>query len=241
MANARERIENELNQLSQDGDSLLQELQRDIDYVAFGSKYHSWYTCSLPAIRQLLPDRIEEFERCYHPPGEPEKRVTSIALFLSNVKSEPFILGKIKNVAIGLFAIQVGILKSAICRLDSVLPNIENMLQADFFNSEIDAANELLQNGHLRAAGIIAGVVLESHLKNICKKYEITFGRPKPTLNDFYQELYRANIIDNSQRTLIEYLSSVRNLCAHSSDRDPSDQEVKDLIDGTKRAKIMIL
>jgi hypothetical protein len=134
-----------------------------------------------------------------------------------------------------------GIIESASSRLESVLPNIRNLLQADMFASELDAGKDLLENGHLRAAGVVTGVVLEGHLKTICLKNSITLSKSKPTLSDYYQELYKAKIIDNSERTRLEHLASLRNLCAHKGNREPDKQEVLDLIEGTQKVMAVVI
>ncbi len=50
---------------------------------------------------------------------------------------------------------------------------IEARVRADLFRHELDAAEELLKKGHLRAAGALSGVTLEFHLQKImcCSKH----------------------------------------------------------------------
>jgi len=55
-------------------------------------------------------------------------------------------------------------------RASSVVGNITGVLQASLFDSEIDAAENLLSNGHVRAAGAVAGVTLEAHLASVCSE-----------------------------------------------------------------------
>ena len=80
-----------------------------------------------------------------------------------------FLKNSIKS-AIILFECQLGIVKSAQRRFESSLFDIQKIVRADLFDSEIDAARKLLKNGFLRAAGALAGVVLEKHLEQVCFK-----------------------------------------------------------------------
>ena len=64
-----------------------------------------------------------------------------------------------------LFHDQFTILKSAQRRFESSLFDIRELLQADLFDSELSAAEELSKKGFVRGAGAIAGVVLEGHLR----------------------------------------------------------------------------
>lgn len=66
---------------------------------------------------------------------------------------------------------QVAILRSADGALDSVLFDIEGLLSADLFSNELDGASELLNEGHLRAGGVVADVVIERHLRQVASNH----------------------------------------------------------------------
>jgi len=227
--------------LSHEGRQLIEELKNgSVDLTAFSMKYGSWYTRALPAVEQLVSDRLEEFKNCHRPASGGEK-TTTISTLLSIAGFPEGVRRTARITSVGLLGILVSIIESASSRLDSVLPNIRNLLQADMFASELDAAGDLLNNGHLRAAGVVAGVVLEGHLKTICLKNTIKLSKRKPTLSDYYQELYKAKVIGNSERTRLEHLSSLRNLCAHKGDREPNKQDVLDLIEGTQKVMAVVI
>jgi len=116
-------------------------------------------------IRIILPDRVNDFERYYYQKGEKclKNFITSYSDF------DVFLKNSIKS-AIILFECQLGIVKSAQRRFESSLFDIQKIVRADLFDSEIDAARKLLKNGFLRAAGALAGVVLEKHLEQVCFK-----------------------------------------------------------------------
>ena len=54
---------------------------------------------------------------------------------------------------------QVHILSAVENRFESSLFDMRQLVQADLFDSELDAAKQLLQNGFNRASGAMAGVV----------------------------------------------------------------------------------
>jgi hypothetical protein len=48
------------------------------------------------------------------------------------------------------------------------------LVQSDFFDNELDAAEELNRKSFQRGAGAIAGVVLEGHLVTVCEQHKIS-------------------------------------------------------------------
>lgn len=57
------------------------------------------------------------------------------------------------------------------------LTSIKNLIQADVCDSELEQANELLSNGYKLAAAVIAGVVLETSLRDLCNREGIPIGK----------------------------------------------------------------
>lgn len=99
----------------------------------------------------------------------------------------------------------------------------------------MDAAAELLKKKHLRAAGVLAGVTLESHLKQVCGNHTLKPQKSTPTIGDFNDSLKQAGVLDVPMWRLIQRLGDIRNLCAHAKDREPREDEVQDMIVGTKK------
>jgi hypothetical protein len=121
-------------------------------------------------------------------------------------------------------------------RLDDVLANWSGVLQASLFDSEIDAARHLAQNGHLRVAGAVAGVVLEGHLAEICARNTVKLTKRDPHISDFNDALKAADIFDIPNWRWIQRLADIRNLCDHKKTRDPTNDEVSELVDGVEKA-----
>lgn len=226
MSNVRGRIVKELEVLVEQGSELIEELGKTGD-AKFRFEYQSWYTRTLPVVKQLLPERLDEFTRLY----EDKKAGYDIAGYLTN--SSPFEIQA--NAAHMRFIQQYWILKSAQTRLDDILTNIRGLVQAEILDNELDAATELWRAQHIRAAGTLAGVVLERHLAKVCSSRNLKSPKRKPTLADWNDVLKNANVYDTPTWRGIQRLTDIRNLCAHPGDRDPAKEEVDELIRGVER------
>ena len=90
------------------------------------------------------------------------------------------------------------------------------------------------KNGYLRASGVIAGVVLEAHLLQVCNSHNITIKK-NPTINDFNKILKQNNVVDIPNWRFIQRLGDLRNLCGHKRERDPLKEEVEELINGVDK------
>jgi len=236
MKETHKKIRQELDALVKTGTELAQSIG---DYSKFLLGYHGWYTRSLAVVRHLLPDRLAEFERLYH--LDNRKNIDASTYTIEDYLQRLSItrgLGKLDGNAIvtAKFLNQILILKSAASRLDDILANIQGILQADLFDSEIDAAIDLMKKGHLRAAGVVVGVVLESHLAKVCQNHGVTTSKKNPVMSDFNELLKKADIFDVPTWRGIQHLGDIRNQCCHSKDRDPTPDDVQELIDGVDKA-----
>jgi hypothetical protein len=208
---------------------------------SFKEKYQYWYSESLLIIKLLLPDRMNDFLKLYEKP----KRRTEINY--SNYVIEDYLQGitlvntvdgvRKENVvgpdaALPQFRQQLNILKSVKKRFESSLFDIKQLVQADLFDSELDAARELNKKGFTRAAGAVAGVVLESHLSQACDNHKIKVTKKNPTINDFNQLLKDNEVIEMATWRFIQHLADLRNLCDHKKKRDPKTEDIDELIKG---------
>lgn len=245
MAGTTERIASEIERLVSEGKELLKHVwDEKPEYVLpFASRYHAWYTRALTVVSTLLLDRLEEFRRQYE---RSNKRKTLDAVsyviedYLHGVTAPkdsyqpPYF--DVKMAAYGKLNSQVEIVSSCTSRLGDILSNIRGVLQADLFDSELDAARDLLKNGHLRGAGAVAGVVLEGHLAEVCNHHAVVIRKKDPHINDFNEALKKADVFDVTQWRGIQRLADIRNLCDHKKKREPTPAEVEELIDGTDKA-----
>ncbi len=203
--------------------------------------YPMWYTEASEVVRRLLPDRLDEFISLYKPSAN-RKEVT-----VHNYSIQDWILGNRAKLSIrdtpifddkGLVAskmlAQVMILQSSILRFDSILLNMKQLTLADMFDSELDGARELLKAGFLRPAGVVAGVVLEKHLKELCASNSVKITKKKPQIADYNEALKENNVFDIPPWRNVGHLADIRNLCAHDKEREPTKEEVSDLIIGVE-------
>ena len=86
-----------------------------------------------------------------------------------------------------------------------------------------------------RAAGALAGVVMEKHLAQVCDNHGIPLHKKAPTIADFNDKLKEAEVIDISQWRFNQHLGDIRNLCDHDKDAEPTKEQVNDLVDGVRK------
>ena len=202
-------------------------------------KYQKWYTQTLPVIRQLLPDRYEEFQEQYR--LDKRKDVNALTYTISDyfvglsMKRGGEEVFSSFGVFVQKFQLQIEILASALERIESILANIRAVLQAELFDDEISVANEMLEKSHLRSAGAIAGVVIERHLGQVVTAHSIPLRKSTPTISDLNDALKSAGVYDVPDWRLIQRLGDIRNLCAHAKDREPTKDEVEDLLRGAEK------
>ena len=247
MTGVRAKIEAELEALTKAGFDILKDFPKPEARLTTSTKYQLWYTQALAAVRQLLPDRLEEFETLYHLPG----RRTQKDFSLLSYGIEDYLLGlRVQTtqrhgepkdafdhevVAAEKLRRQVMILGSAITRLTDILSNLRGVLQAELFDTELDAARELLKTGHLRAAGAVAGVVLERHLSSVAALHSVAVHKKNPSASDWNDALKEGGVVDIPDWRKVQRLTDLRNVCCHDKKREPTADDVRELIDGTDK------
>jgi hypothetical protein len=218
-------------------------VQRDTlkKFPSFNASYEAWYSECIPLIRHLLPDRLQDFRGHFEIPKN-RKDITYASYRIQDalrglrVTRQPLdeVVADL-SAALPHFEQQLAILKAAEKRFESSLFEIRQLVQADLFDAEIGSARELLKSKFLRAAGAVAGVVLEKHLRQVCEDHAVKIHKKNPTISDLSELLRGESIIDMPQWRHISMLADIRNLCDHNKQRDPSEQHVTDLIDGTDK------
>ncbi|MGI8509777.1 MAG: hypothetical protein ACR2MQ_10665 [Gemmatimonadaceae bacterium] len=208
---------------------------------SFNQEYQTWYSEAKVLLRQLLPDRLADFVRHYEKP-KPRKDIS-----YENYRIEDCLQGlnvtrgwqKEKVVgpdaAIPHLRQQLAILAAVKARFESSLFDIRQLVQADLFDSELEAARELAKNKFYRAAGAVAGVVLEKHLAQVMDNHTIKIAKKTPTIADLNDALEGHDVIDVPLWRSIQHLGDLRNLCDHNKKVDPTAEQVDDLIGGVAK------
>lgn len=206
--------------------------------LEFRDHYESWYSEALGVVTQVLPDRAMDFRHLYK--IERRKQIDYETYTLSDYQiglkvTRGFLEEPVLNpdtAAYQKFTQQLNIVIAARKVLESRLADIRGVLQADLFDSELDSARELLKNGYLRAAGIVAGVVLERHLSEVARAHKVSIRSKAPTINHYNDALKSAGILNVPRWRAIQGLADIRNVCGHAGRRDPTRDEVAELIEG---------
>lgn len=216
---------------------------KDKVHGSFERDYQKWYTEACALIRQVLPERLDEFEALYKGEGKRKEIKAStynIQDWLNGVRAgvNRYTEEKVYEdfgIAFMRFYTQLEIVRSLKRRFESSLFEIKQLVQADLLDSELDAARELHKNGFLRGAGVLAGVVLESHLAQVCSNHAVANRKKNPTISDYNDLLKKNGVIDVPMWRFIQRLGDLRNLCGHKKKREPTEDEVAELIDGVDK------
>ncbi len=197
--------------------------------------YYSWYHNAHRIVRLFAHEHLENFERFYTGSKHVKKTddldnmTAGITHYIQGWSIErsyktidffhTFITG---------FTAQRNILKAIAENVDNVLFNLESQIQYGFSKSEIEVAKELQKNKHLRAAGAVAGVVIEVHLRTVATNRKISV--PKTSKISIYNEKLKGKVYDATMTKRVELCANIRNKCAHASDNPPTDDEIDTII-----------
>jgi hypothetical protein len=240
-----EKYKNDILQLIKMGKVIFKKMKDNKHLAQLRQAYEMWYSESYATIKIILPDRISDFSKMYYDDKKKEGLKTYFQYTPSTIiKGNNFdfldigdtvVPPKKIDIAKSVFDSQIGILKSCERRFESSLFDIKQLLRADIFGSELEAARELNKKGFTRGAGAVAGVVLEGHLMQVCSNHKITVKKNNPTINDLNQSLKDSGIIETPTWRSIQRLGDLRNLCDHKKQKEPTKEEIEELIQGVEK------
>ena len=101
-----------------------------------------------------------------------------------------------------------------------------SLIQAEVFDSELEQADELLRSGYKLPAAVVAGVVLETSLRELCDQESLPHGK----LDKMNSDLTKTGRYNKLQQKRITALADIRNSAAHGKDQNFSTQDVSDMI-----------
>ncbi len=196
-------------------------------------RYQRWYTTSFRLVEEFIPEWLDTFIKYYKVSITSQGGANAVMDYLlldtySHFTTREDILADFEND----FDRQISIL---LCIPDAVEIkelNLRKLISADVAQTEIEQAEILFAGGFHRAAGSIAGVALELHLKTLCDINSITY-KPKATIEPLAQALYEAKLLDIIELKRVQYLASIRNKGSHSN--TVAEAEIQSLIDGVKK------
>jgi hypothetical protein len=111
------------------------------------------------------------------------------------------------------------------------LTSLRVLVQAEVFDSELEQASELLRAGYKAAGAVIAGVVLETTLRDLCNKYNIPPGK----LDKMNTDLAKAGEYNLLVQKQITALAQIRNDAAHGNNDKFNDKDVSSMIEDVRR------
>jgi Domain of unknown function (DUF4145) len=106
------------------------------------------------------------------------------------------------------------------------LSSIKTLVQAEVFDSELEQASELFDSGYSTAAAVIAGVVLETALRELCDRNVISHGK----LDKMNADLAKAGVYNQLNQKRITAIADIRNSAAHGKPDKFTSQDVSDMI-----------
>ena len=103
---------------------------------------------------------------------------------------------------------------------------LRTLIQSEVFDSELEQARELFNAGYLPAAAVIAGVVLETTLRQLCDNHQIAHSK---------LEKMNADLVKVGQYTLLKQKqvtawADIRNNAAHGHVDKFNRNDVDDMI-----------
>ena len=213
----------------------------------FVRAYQAWYTPAIRLVSRLASDRLVEF-KSYYEIGSMKQPFNFSQYMIQHYVHGVGVIETSDSVSHNQYsdwdffntlkyrlAGQKAILESLSSRIDGVLANIEQVLVADVQDAELRTARQLMKTS-VRAAGALAGVVLEGHLQRVATSHSVKIGKKEPTIGDLNDPLRQAGVYDTTPWRKIQHLGDIRNLCSHRKDREPKEDEVLEMIDGVSWA-----
>lgn len=200
----------------------------------FKCEYQTWYTEARMVVRQVIPDRFNDFIQQYDRPNRKVISVHNYTIddYLNRLKCWEFV---IVTLGIARMEQQVEILRSAQQRFEGSFFDLRRSIAVELSDREIVAARDLFNGKFFRAAGAMAGVCFEKHLWQVCQNHVIEVPK-KSTTGDLNELLKKADVIELSQFRENAYLLELRALCIFNKTEEPKEEQVLGLIDGVEKA-----
>jgi hypothetical protein len=123
-----------------------------------------------------------------------------------------------------------GILRALRADYDSGhLQTFQELIHADLFSDFLEMAEYLREEGYKDPAAVIAGGVLEEHLRKLCAKNAITL-QITPKLETMNSELARVGAYNKNDQKAVTSWAALRNDAAHGNYNNYTDGEIKLMI-----------
>lgn len=180
--------------------------------------YQQWYSAARAVIAKNQPSRLDEFDQRY-------SEIRELLQKRHVEKHEQFKLMDLIN-------LQFEMLAAVPAHLRFSMYDIELTAYSVLMDDELEAARYLHSKGFLRPAGALAGVILERHLKNLLRKHTPPIKYSEKAALGKLNDLCKECVYDLVAWRNVQHLADLRHVCAHDKSREPTAEEVGDLIKG---------
>lgn len=106
------------------------------------------------------------------------------------------------------------------------LSSYKTIVQEEVFDTELEQAYELLNNGYYVAAAVIGGVVLETTLRELCNRESIPHGK----IDKMNADLTKAGVYGKIVQKQITALAGIRNSAAHGNNQEFNKSDVEQML-----------
>jgi hypothetical protein len=113
------------------------------------------------------------------------------------------------------------------------LQTFQELIHADLFSDFLEMAEYFLQEGYKDPAAVMAGGVLEEHLRKLCGKHGVTIP-PKPKLDTMNTDLAKAGAYNKNDQKQVTAWAGLRNDAAHGNYGQYGEGEIKLMVAGVR-------
>jgi len=182
--------------------------------------YQQWYSAARAMLAKNQPGRMGEFDQSY-------SEIKGLLQERDVEKNEQFKLMDLIN-------FQFEVLAAVPSHLRFSMYDIELTAYSVLMDDELEASRYLCSNGFLRPAGVLAGVIPERHLKNLLRKHTPPIKYSKKAGLGKLNDLCKDSVFELATWRKVRYLADLRHVCGHDKAREPTADEVGDLINGVR-------
>jgi hypothetical protein len=220
----------QLETLHQEG-SVLAKAFAEEEAGSFEVEYQRWYSRALPLMKALAPERYAEFQRFY-------SRDSKMSVHWSRDQViQDYFLGvegieDTHEAAARCFKSQLALLKSVEDRLAWSSMDGTDQAERGLQLAMLETARDLIQVDE-RAAGAMAGTVLEVYLKKLAAKHKLSFRKHVPPIREIVEALKDAQVLDIATSSQAVWLAEINDR-SRAEGECPTKLQVRDLIDGSR-------
>lgn len=121
---------------------------------------------------------------------------------------------------------------------DDCMASFAELIHADLFADFLEMSQHLLDQGYKEAAAVLAGGVVEEHLRKLCIKHSISLvgaNRKNKTIDPLNVDLVKAGVYPKTKQQEITSWAGYRNNAAHrNAGAKYQVSDIQRMIDGIR-------